>query len=99
MIELKKSQVVFNEENHTYHLNEVELQGITSTLIKRAFPDKYADVPEEVLAEAARRGTELHKEIEFRDHFGGDVEDVRLKNYFAWRMSTRCLTKNITLRR
>lgn len=92
MIGLKKSPVVFNEENHTYHLGELELQGVTSTLVRRAFPNKYSDVPEEVLAEAARKGTELHQEIEFRDRFGGDMEDVRLKNYFAWKDSNNLCT-------
>lgn len=81
MIELKKSPVVFNEENHTYHLGDIELKGITSTLIHRAFPNKYADVPESVLAEAARKGTELHKAIEFYDNFGGSEDNARIQNY------------------
>ena len=63
-IQLVQSSVVFNKEHHTYHLGEKELCGITSTLVKRAFPDTYKDVPEEVLRRAAIRGTAIHEKIE-----------------------------------
>lgn len=85
MITLKTSPVLFDKESHTYHLGDIELKGITSTLIHRAFPDKYADVPEDVLAEAARKGTALHREIEFQDHFGGEPTDVRVKSYLSFK--------------
>lgn len=81
MIELKKSPVVFNYEEHTYHLGDRELQGITSTLIRRAFPDKYKDVDPEVLANAARKGHELHTAIEFYENIGDDKGDDRIKLY------------------
>lgn len=85
MKELVKSPVVFNSDNHTYMLGDKQLFGVTSTLIKRAFPDKYADVPEDVLAEAARKGHELHLDIELFDTFGGDPKSLRVKNYFDWK--------------
>ena len=44
MIELVKSSVVFNEENHTYMLGEKQLQGITGMISRQLFPDKYKDV-------------------------------------------------------
>lgn len=84
MIELVKSPVVFNEENHTYWLGEKQLQGITSTLIHRAFPDKYKDVAPEILANAARKGSELHALIEYHDNFGtsgNEHEDPRVLLY------------------
>ena len=43
MIELVKSSVVFNEENHTYMLGEKQLQGITGMISRQLFPDKYKD--------------------------------------------------------
>lgn len=73
---LTKSPVVFNEEEHRYFLGEKELKGITSSLIRRAFPDKYKDIDPDVLANAARKGKELHEAIEFFDNFGGDPEDA-----------------------
>lgn len=85
MKELVISPVVFNQDNHTYTLGDKQLFGVTSTLIKRAFPNKYTDVPEEVLAEAARKGHELHLDIELFDTFGGDPKSLRVKNYFDWK--------------
>ena len=41
MIELVKSCVVFNEENHTYMLGEKQLQGVTGMIGRQLFPDKY----------------------------------------------------------
>ena len=84
MIELIKSPVVFDEENHRYFLGEKELKGVTSTLIRRAFPDKYKDIDPEVLANAARKGKELHAEIEFHDNFQTSAEehdDPRIYSY------------------
>jgi len=81
---LAKSPVVFNEEEHRYFLGDKELKGITSSLIHRAFPDKYKDIDPEVLANAAQKGKALHSAIEFYDNFGGnpeEAEDDRVKLY------------------
>lgn len=81
---LIKSPVVFDHEHHRYFLGDKELKGVTSTLIKTAYPDTYK-VPEgmseekwqEVLAEAARKGTALHTNIEAYENFGTeDTEEV-----------------------
>ena len=79
-MKLKQSQVTFDAATHTYHLGGVVLQGITGTLIKRAFPDKYKDIDPDVLAEAARKGHELHEAIQNYDRFG-IVQDDRIDNY------------------
>lgn len=84
MVELKKSPVVFIPESHEYLLAGVLLHGVTSTLIKRAFPDKYKGVSEETLAKAAKKGHDLHESIEFHDHFGTvdfDSADPRIAHY------------------
>lgn len=84
MIELVKSQVVFREEDHTYWNGDKELSGITSTLIRRAFPNKYDNVPPEVLARAAEKGHELHELIEYHDNFGtsaSEHKDKRIESY------------------
>lgn len=79
-MKLKQSQVTFDAATHTYHLDGVVLHGITGTLIKRAFPDKYKDIDPDVLAEAARKGHELHEAIQNYDRFG-IVQDDRIDNY------------------
>ena len=61
---MKKSNVIYDEVAHTYHLNGKKLQGITGTLIPHAIGQKYADVPEHILAEKARYGKLVHSEIE-----------------------------------
>jgi hypothetical protein len=67
MIELKKSRVVFNQEDHTYTLDGKRLQGVTGILERRLFPDKYKNIPEKILARAAQRGTRIHEMCELVD--------------------------------
>lgn len=81
MIQLVKSSVVFNPENHTYFLGDKQLFGVTSTLIRRAFPNKYSGISEETLANAAAKGHELHEKIQNHDRFGGYLDDERIRNY------------------
>lgn len=64
-IALQDSGVIYDVENHTYHYNGKQLQGITSTLINRAYPkaETYANVPEAVLVRAAERGRACHQAV------------------------------------
>ena len=61
---MKTSNVIYDEVAHTYHLNGKQLKGITGTLIQHAIGQKYADVPEHILAEKAKYGKLVHSEIE-----------------------------------
>ena len=61
---MNKSNVIFDEVEHTYHLNGKQLKGITGTLIPHAVGQKYADVPEHILAEKSKYGKLVHSEIE-----------------------------------
>jgi len=84
MKELVISQVRFEEESHRYFLGEKELQGVTSTLINRAFPDKYKGVSQKKLDDAKKKGKDLHSAIEFHDRFNTDAdkeEDPRVASY------------------
>ena len=81
MTTLAKSPVVFHEKDHIYELNGVILKGITSTLVKRAYPDTYKDVPEEVLAKAAEKGKIMHQLIELWDDVGIESELTELRSY------------------
>lgn len=71
---LKRLPIDFIEMTHSYIHNKkkgLELEGITSTLIKYAYPDAYKTPDymseeqwEETLANAAVKGTEVHRDIQ-----------------------------------
>ena len=64
-IELKDSGLVLEPLTHTYHDASGNFyQGVTGTLIQRAFPNLYAGVSDEILEHAAHRGTVAHENIE-----------------------------------
>ena len=83
MIGLKNSGVIFNQENHTYHLDGKQLNGITSLLSEKLFPKKYANVSEEVLKRAADYGTFVHQQCELIDSLGIDAETEEAINYVS----------------
>lgn len=87
MIELVKSRVVFNEEDHTYFLDDKQLQGITGMISRQLFPDKYKDVPEFVLKKAAEKGSRIHAQCQFVDSTGFKPESVEAENYLRERVN------------
>lgn len=62
---LNDSGVVYEPEGHTYTLNGKTLQGITSTLINRAYPKDitYTGVSTGTLMHAADRGSACHQAV------------------------------------
>lgn len=74
---LKESGVEFDEAQHRYWLNGVELQGITSTLVRLAYPGTYDGVDEDTLRHAAERGTMLHKAVGLRYTMPEAAEDCK----------------------
>lgn len=78
---LNKSRVIFNPENHTYTLDGKELSGITSVISRQLFPDKYRGIPEDVLQRAAERGTMIHEICELIDDMGITHERQEAKGY------------------
>ena len=73
-IKLKNCKVQFDEADHTYTLGKKQLKGVTGTLIRKAFPDTYAGIPEAVLKKAAERGGMIHNAIELLNTvFGSDI--------------------------
>lgn len=78
---LNNSGVVFNADEHTYTLDGKQLSGITSLLHRVIFPDMYSGVPEATLANAASRGTLIHKTIEDFHSSGLDLGDTELEQY------------------
>ena len=91
-MKLNQSRVQFDATTHTYHLDGVVLQGITSTLIRRAFPDKYKGVDKEKLDEAKRKGHELHEAIQNYDRFGIVSDDERVNNYVELKQGRGLIT-------
>lgn len=85
---LNQSPVTFRSSDHTYWLVEKQLQGITSTLVRRAYPDTYK-CPEgyteeqwqEVLANAAAKGSNMHETIELYDEIGATSDLPELMSY------------------
>lgn len=74
-MKLNESEVKFYENyetlnqtyNHVYVLHGKFLSGITQLIKQQLFPDKYSDVPEDVLQKAAERGTNIHRLCESAD--------------------------------
>lgn len=74
-ISLNVPKVTFIEETHQYFIGKKELQGVTGTLIKKAFPDTYKNIPESVLKKAAERGGLIHNTFEtFCSIFDADIK-------------------------
>ena len=91
-MELVQSQVIFDKAAHTYTLNGKELKGITSTLVRRAYPHTY-DKPDHlteeewqtVLSRAAERGTAVHETLEAYEKTGEANDIPELKNWIAFK--------------
>ena len=74
-ITLNVPKVTFIEESHQYFIGKKELKGVTATLIKKAFPDTYKNIPESVLMKAAERGGLIHNTFEtFCSIFDADIK-------------------------
>ena len=74
-ITLNVPRVTFIEETHQYFIGKKELKGVTGTLIKKAFPDTYKNIPESVLMKAAERGGLIHNTFEtFCSIFDADTK-------------------------
>lgn len=74
-ISLNVPKVTFIEESHQYFIGKKELKGVTGTLIKKAFPDTYKNIPEAILKKAAERGGLIHNTFEtFCSIFDADIK-------------------------
>lgn len=86
-MKLIKSNVVFDQENHTYTLDGVRLSGITSMLESQLFPHKLDGIPQSVLDKAAERGTFIHECCEMADSLGVVPDCEEARNYIELVMS------------
>ena len=80
---LNSIPVEFNQEQHIYTNTDTgeQYKGITSTLINRLFPDKYAGIPADILAKAAEYGSNVHADIELCESLGVEPGTPEGKNY------------------
>lgn len=83
MTKLKTIPVSFEQETHTYMnmLTGRQLVGVTSTLLKRLFPNKYDSIPKAILDKAADRGHNVHEDIEMAEVFGFEPTSQEGANY------------------
>ncbi len=83
MTTLNSIPVLFDQEAHTYQnvLTGKMLKGITSTLLHRVNPCKYAGIPAHILKAAADRGTKVHEEIELMETIGIEPSSEEGRNY------------------
>lgn len=78
---LNKSQVIFNEIDHTYFLDGLQLSGVTSLLHRQLFRDKYNGIDSEILKKAAEYGSRIHQLIELHDSLGVENDNDTIKFY------------------
>ena len=75
---LRDNHVIFEPVSHSYYLHGKPLMGITGRITERTCPDKYAHVDSEVLAEAAERGTYIHRLLMDYDETGDEPDFAAL---------------------
>lgn len=81
-MQLVKSQIVFDQQSHTYtSLDGVCLQGITGMIERQLFPDKYSGVPDYIMKKAAQRGSFVHEVCELVDDLGVLHDSEESRNY------------------
>lgn len=80
-IKLNVSPVRFVSDTHQYFLGGKELKGITTTLIRRAYPRTYEGVPQHILDAAAEKGSLMHETIELYDEMRVESELLELAGY------------------
>lgn len=85
---LKMSPVTFKSDTHQYFLGKKELKGITSSLVRRAYPDTYKrpekyteEQWQEILMNAAAKGSNMHETIELYDEIGAISDLPELQSY------------------
>ena len=83
---LDKSDVIFVSEAHTYSLNGVSLSGITGMINRQLFPDKYNNIPKEVLEKAAEKGRFIHEVCQTLDDIGCDMGVEEAQNYLELKL-------------
>ena len=78
---LQNRTVEYDDTNHMYYVDGEKTISITQ-LLKFKFPTKYDRIPEEILKQAADRGTYYHKCLEIYEKYGLPSEEIEeFRNY------------------
>lgn len=78
---IKDHELTYDDETHSYYCDGKKCISVTQ-LIHFQFPDKYKDVDEAVLKNAAKKGNELHNAIEVYEKYGLESEYLKeFRNY------------------
>lgn len=91
-VELVKSQVLFNEVDHTYNFLGQLLSGVTGLLHRTLFADKYKGIDASVLAKAAEYGHNIHEQIELVDTLGVISDTPAVKAYLKMKADLNLAT-------
>lgn len=86
-IQLKQSEVIFNEVDHTYNYLGSFLSGVTSLLHRTLFANKYRGIDAAVLAKAAEYGHNIHEQIELVDTLGVESNTPAVQAYLQMKQS------------
>ena len=79
--ELVKSDVIFNEEEHSYHRGDQPFGGVTS-IVKWVYPETYKGIPQSVLQKAADHGSLIHKACQLYNEAGiSDDKEQQVRDY------------------
>ena len=81
---LVNSALKFDEETHTYTLNDNKLISVTQLLAKHHLSPDYSGVSEELLKKSAEYGNQVHKDIENYIKKGIVVPSLELTSFINW---------------
>ena len=81
---LVNSALKFDEETHTYTLNDNKLISVTQLLAKHHLTPDYSGVDLELLKKSAEYGNQVHKDIENYIKLGEVVPSLELTNFINW---------------
>lgn len=77
---IKGYDVEFIEDGHIYLVNGIIVPSIT-TILKIKFGNKYKNIPQNILNNAAKKGTEMHQAIQDYEEKNIESDLKELKNY------------------
>lgn len=81
---LVNSALKFDEETHTYTLNDNKLISVTQLLAKHHLTPDYSGVSEELLKKSAEYGNQVHKDIENYIKKSIVVPSLELTSFVNW---------------
>lgn len=89
---IQGKEVIYNDDKHAYYVDGKRVVSVTQ-LLKFKFPTKYDGITEEILKQAAERGSYYHECLEMYEKYGlpsNEIEEFRnylfLKEKFKFKV-------------